>query len=205
MQPASTNITLLLKRYSNGDQDALAELIPLIYDRLRRLASSYLQSERSDHTLQTTALVHEAYLRLVDQKQVDWNNRNHFFAVAAQMMRRILVDHARKHHAFKRGGSFTRISLDEAAVFSREQPQELIAVDALLTRLTSLDPEGSRIVELRFFAGLSLEETAEVMGLSIARVRRDWSVTKAWFTRELGKVSNEELGEPGAQRGSEGS
>ena len=190
MEPASTNVTSLLKRYSNGDPDALAELIPQIYDRLRRLASSYLQSERSDHTLQTTALVHEAYLRLVDQKQVDWNNRNHFFAVAAQMMRRILVDHARKHHAFKRGGSFTRISLDEAAVVCREQPQELIAVDELLTRLASLDPQGSRLVELRFFAGLSLEETAEVMGLSTAKVRREWSIAKAWFTRELGRLNN---------------
>jgi RNA polymerase sigma-70 factor, ECF subfamily len=168
MEPSSTNVTLLLKRCSNGDQDALAELIPQIYDELRRLASSYLQSERVDHTLQTTALVHEAYLRLVDQKQVEWSNRNQFFGVAAQMMRRILVDHARKHHAFKRGRSFTRISLDEAAVFSRERHQDLIAVDELLARLASLDPEGSRIVELRFFAGLSLEETAEVMGLCLA-------------------------------------
>ncbi len=205
MQPPTTGVTLLLKRYSNGDQEALVDLIPQIYDELRRLASSYLRAERLDHTLQTTALVHEAYLRLVDQKQVEWNNRNHFFGVAAQMMRRILVDHARKHVSLKRGGSFARISLEQAAVFSRERPRELIAVDELLTRLASLDPQGSRIVELRFFAGFSLEETAEVMGLSIARVRRDWSVTKAWFTRELGKVSNKELGEPGAQRGSEGS
>ncbi len=205
MEPASTDVTSLLKRYSNGDQEALVDLIPQIYDELRRLASSYLRAERLDHTLQTTALVHEAYLRLVDQKQVEWNNRNHFFGVAAQMMRRILVDHARKHVSLKRGGSFARISLEQAAVFSRERPRELIAVDELLTRLASLDPQGSRIVELRFFAGFSLEETAEVMGLSIARVRRDWSVTKAWFTRELGKVSNKELGEPGAQRGSEGS
>ena len=135
---------------------------------------------------------------MVDQKQVEWNNRNHFFGVAAQMMRRILVDHARKHHTFKRGGSFTRISLDEAAVFSRERHRELIAVDELLARLASLDPEGSRIVELRFFGGLSLEETAEVMGLSIAKVRRDWSVAKAWFTRELGKLNNKEFGELGA-------
>src|SRR5712692_9690536 len=198
MQPPATGVTLLLKRYSNGDQEALAELIPQIYDELRRLASSYLQSERVYHTLQTTALVHEAYLRMVDQKQVEWNNRNHFFGVAAQMMRRILVDHARKHHTFKRGGSFTRISLDEAAVFSRERHRELIAVDELLARLASLDPEGSRIVELRFFGGLSLEETAEVMGLSIAKVRRDWSVAKAWFTRELGKLNNKEFGELGA-------
>jgi len=142
--------------------------------------------------LQTTALVHEAYFRLVDQKQVEWTNRNHFFGVAAQMMRRILVDYARKHHAFKRGRSFTRISLDEAAVFSREKPRELIAVDELLDRLASLDPEGSRVVELRFFAGLSLEETAKVMGLSTAKVRREWSVAKAWFKREMGKLNGTE-------------
>src|SRR5260370_40573673 len=205
MKPASTDVTSLLKRYNNGDQEALVDLIPQIYDELRRLASSYLRAERLDHTIQTTALVHEAYLRLVDQKQVEWNNRNHFFGVAAQMMRRILVDHARKHVSLKRGGSFARISLEQAAVFSRKRPRELIAVDELLTRLASLDPQGSRIVELRFFAGFSLEETAEVMCMSIVRVRRGWSVTKAWFTRELGKVSNKELGEPGAQRGSEGS
>ncbi len=192
MERSSADVTLLLKRYSDGDQNALAELIPQIYDELRRLASCYLQGERVDHTLQTTALVHEAYFRLVDQKQVEWTNRNHFFGVAAQMMRRILVDYARKHHAFKRGRSFTRISLDEAAVFSREKPRELIAVDELLDRLASLDPEGSRVVELRFFAGLSLEETAKVMGLSTAKVRREWSVAKAWFKREMGKLNGTE-------------
>jgi RNA polymerase sigma-70 factor (ECF subfamily) len=197
MEPPATDVTLLLKRYSSGDQDALAQLIPKIYDELRRLASSYLQRERLDHTLQTTALVHEAYLRLVDQKQVQWNNRNHFFAVAAQMMRRILIDHARKHVSLKRGKSFTRISLDEAAVFSREKPRELLVVDELLTRLASLDPQESRIVELRFFAGLSLEETAEVMGLSTAKVRREWTVAKAWFTREMEKLSSDESGGPG--------
>jgi RNA polymerase sigma-70 factor (ECF subfamily) len=186
------DVTLLLKRYSNGDQDALAELIPQIYEELRRLASSYLRSERVDHTLQTTALVHEAYLRLVDQRQVEWSNRNHFFGVAAQMMRRILVDHARKHTSQKRGGSFARISLEQAAVFSRERPRELIAVDELLTRLASLDPQGSRIVELRFFAGLSLEETAEVTGLSTAKVRREWGAVKAWLTREMTRLSNNE-------------
>src|SRR6266849_6939763 len=191
-EPDSTNVTLLLKRYSSGDQDALAELVPQVYDELHRLASFYLQSERVDHTLQTTALVHEAYLRLVDQKQVEWSNRSHFFGVAAQMMRRILVDHARKHASLKRGGSFARISLEQAAVFSRERPRELIVVDELLTRLASLDPQGSRIVELRFFAGLSLEETAEVMGLSIARVRREWSATKAWLTREMSRSSSNE-------------
>src|SRR5215471_5038115 len=129
MEPPSSDVTLLLKRCSNGDQNALAELIPQVYEELHRLASFYLQSERADHTLQTTALVNEAYLRLVDQKQVEWNNRNHFFGVAAQMMRRILVDHARKHVSLKRGGSFARISLEQAAVFSRESPRELIAVD----------------------------------------------------------------------------
>jgi RNA polymerase sigma factor (TIGR02999 family) len=190
-EPPANDVTLLLKRYGNGDQEALAELIPQIYDELRRLASFYLQSERVNHTLQTTALVHEAYLRLVDQKQVEWSNRNHFFGVAAQMMRRILVDHARKHVSLKRGGSFSRISLEEAAVFSRERPRELIAVDELLTRLASLDPQGSRIVELRFFAGLSLEETAEVTGLSSAKVRREWSAAKAWLTREIGKLGND--------------
>ena len=191
MEPPATDVTLLLKRFSSGDEQALAELIPQIYDELRRLASFYLQSERVNHTLQTTALVHEAYLRLVDQKQVEWSNRNHFFGVAAQMMRRILVDHARKHVSLKRGGSFSRISLEQAAVFSRERPRELIAVDELLTRLASLDPQGSRIVELRFFAGLSLEETAEVTGLSSAKVRREWSATKAWLTREIGKLGND--------------
>ena len=187
-QPAN-DVTQLLKRYSNGDQEALAELIPQIYDELRRLASSYLRGERVDHTLQTTALVHEAYLRLVDQRQVEWSNRNHFFGVAAQMMRRILVDHARKHVSLKRGGSFARISLEQAAVFSRERPGELIVVDELLTRLASIDPQGSRIVELRFFAGLSLEETAEVTGLSTAKVRREWSATKAWLSREMTRLN----------------
>jgi RNA polymerase sigma-70 factor, ECF subfamily len=192
MEPASTDVTSLLKRYSNGDQEALADLIPQIYDELRRLASTYLRAERLDHTLQTTALVHEAYLRLVDQKQVEWSNRNHFFGVAAQMMRRILLDHARKHVSLKRGGSFARISLEQAAVFSRERPRELIVVDELLKRLASLDPQGCRIVELRFFAGLSLEETAEVTGLSTAKVRREWSATKAWLMREMSRSSSNE-------------
>ena len=196
-EPRANDVTLLLKRYSNGDQEALAELIPQVYDELRRLASSYLQGERVDHTLQTTALVHEAYLRLVDQKQVEWSNRNQFFGVAAQMMRRILVDHARKHVSLKRGGPFVRVSLEQAAVFSRERPRELIAVDELLMRLASLDPQGSRIVELRFFAGFSLEETAELTGLSTAKVRREWSAAKAWFAREMSKLSGNEPGKPG--------
>jgi len=192
MEPPATDVTLLLKRVSSGDEQALAQLIPQIYDELRRLASSYLYGERPDHTLQTTDLVHEAYLRLVDQKHVEWNNRNHFFGVAAQMMRRILVDHARKHVSLKRGGSFARISLEQAAVFSRGRPRELIVVDELLKRLASLDPQGCRIVELRFFAGLSLEKTAEVTGLSTAKVRREWSATKAWLMREMSRSSSNE-------------
>jgi RNA polymerase sigma factor (TIGR02999 family) len=128
---------------------------------------------------------------MVDQKHVEWSNRNHFFGVAAQMMRRILVDHARKHVSLKRGGSLARISLEQAAVFARERPREVIAVDELLTRLASIDPQGSRIVELRFFAGLSLEETAEVTGLSTAKVRREWSAAKAWFAREMGKLGTD--------------
>jgi len=194
MAPSPTDVTQLLKRFSNGDQSALDELIPRLYDELRRLASTYLRDERIDHTLQTTALVHEAYLRLVDQRAVQWHDRNHFFAIAAQMMRRILVDHARKHAAVKRGKSFTRISLEDAAVFSEEHPRQMIAVDELLTRLASFDPQGSRIVELRFFAGLSLEETAEAMGLSTAKVRREWSTAKAWLTREMAR---EQASKPG--------
>jgi len=134
--------------------------------------------ERTDHTLQTTALVHEAYLRLVDQKEVTWNNRAHFFAVAAQMMRRILVDYARKHKALKRGSSVPKISLEQAAVFSKEQTHEMLVVDELLTRLASFDPQGGRIVELRFYGGLSVEETAEVMSISSAKVKREWTVAK---------------------------
>ena len=185
MSSESTDVTLLLQRYSQGDQDALDELIPQIYNELRRLASSYLQGERIDHTLQTTALVHEAYIRLVSQRLAQWNNRNHFFAVAAQMMRRILVDHARKHSSIKRGRSFSKVPLEDAVTFFHENPHQVIAVDELLTRLAHFDPRATRIVELRFFAGLSVDETAEVMGISVAKVRREWTVTKAWLAREL--------------------
>jgi len=193
MANLSIDVTQLLQRYSQGDQSALDELIPQIYDEMRHLASHYLQSERIDHTLQTTALVHEAYMRLVDQKRVQWSNRNHFIAIAAQMMRRILVDHARKHIASKRGSSFTKVSLEEAAILHKEQPRELIAVDELLSRLAIMDPQESRVVELRFFAGLSLEETADVMGLSTAKVRREWSIAKSWLKRELGRMDKHKV------------
>jgi RNA polymerase sigma-70 factor, ECF subfamily len=186
MSESSIDVTQLLEQLSRGNQDVLAELIPLVYDELRRLAAYHLRRERSDHTLQATALVHEAYLRLVDQRHVDWKNRSHFFGVAAHLMRRILLMHARRVHAAKRGGSAQRISLDEGVVFTREHSTELVALDELLTRLAALDPQQARIVELRFFGGLSVEETADLMTISPATVKRDWAMAKAWLARELG-------------------
>jgi RNA polymerase sigma-70 factor (ECF subfamily) len=194
MSGSSIDVTLMLRRHIEGDSNALSELIPVLYEELQHLASSYLRRERPDHTLQTTALVHETYLRLVDQKEVTWNNRAHFFAVAAQMMRRILVDYARKHHADKRGSSVPKISLEKAAVFSKEQTHEMLVVDELLTRLAAFDPQGERIVELRFYGGLSVEETAEVIGISSAKVKREWAVAKAWLVREISKSAGVEGG-----------
>jgi RNA polymerase sigma factor (TIGR02999 family) len=185
MDPSPANVTLLLKRCSNGDQSALTELVPLIYEELRHLASSYLQRERPSHTLQTTALVHEAYLRLVDQKDTQWKGRGHFFAVAAQMIRRILVDHARRHKAIKRGGPLPKLSLDQVIAVSEEQSDNLLLLDGLLDRLTAIDPQEVRIIELRFFAGLSVEETAEALSISPTTVKREWSVAKKWLSREL--------------------
>jgi RNA polymerase sigma-70 factor (ECF subfamily) len=186
MNQSSMDVTLLLKELSRGNQDALAELIPAVYDELRRLAAYYLREERSDHTLQATALVHEAYLRLVDQRHVDWKNRNHFFGVAAHLMRRVLLMHAREHRAAKRGGSAHKISLDETAIFSQAKADDLVFLDELLNRLATLDPQQERIVEMRFFAGLTVEETADLMGISTATVKRDWAMAKAWLARELG-------------------
>src|SRR5438445_1165770 len=172
MNKPSIDVTLLLKQLSSGNQDVLAELIPLVYEELRRLAAYHLRQERSNHTLQATALVHEAYLRLVDQHHVDWKNRSHFFGVAAHLMRRILLMHARQYHAAKRGGSAQKVSLDEAVVFTRERSAELVALDELLTRLAELDPQQARIVALRFFGGLSVEETAGLLGISNANGQR---------------------------------
>lgn len=195
MEPSPTDVTLMLKQLSMGKQDMLEKLVPVLYDELRRLAAYYLRQERSNHTLQATALVHEAYLRLVDQREVEWKNRNHFFGVAAQLMRRILLDYARKHEAVKRGGSVPKISLDDAFVVCEENAAELVALDRLLTRLTSVDPQQGRVVELRFFGGLSVEETAELMGISPATVKRDWAMAKAWLARELRKVGSLHAGE----------
>ncbi len=185
--PPPHELTQLLLAWSEGDRAALDKLLPLVYDELRRLARHYMSRERAGHTLQTTALVNEAYLRLIDQKQVRWQNRAHFFAIAAQFMRRILVDHARKHAYAKRGGGARRVPLDEAATVSQERAADLVALDEALTSLTEIDPQQGRIVELKFFGGLSTEETAEVLGLSPAKVRREWSAAKAWLYHELNK------------------
>lgn len=180
-----TDVTQLLIQWRRGDKTALDKLIPLIYEELRRLASHYMRGERTDHTLQTTALVNEAYLRLIDHKDMQWQNRAHFVGVAAQAMRRILVDHARSRQYFKRGAGVPKVSLDEAAVVRQEQTAELVALDDALTDLARVDPRKSQIVELRYFGGLSVDETAEVLGISPATVMRDWSTAKAWLLRAI--------------------
>ena len=179
------NITDLLVSYGRGDKESLDKLMPVVYDELRRQAARYLRREQPGHTLQTTALIHEAYVRLVDQRNVQWQNRAHFFGIAAQMMRRILVDHARTKKRAKRGGSDIKVSLDDATVAVKGQDLDVVAVDEALTRLAKIDEQQSRVVELRFFSGLTVEETAEVMGISPATVKRDWSLAKAWLHREL--------------------
>jgi RNA polymerase sigma factor (TIGR02999 family) len=180
------DITQILQEVSGGNREAPARLMPLIYDELRRLADYYLRRERPDHTLQPTALVHEAYLKLIDQTRVDWQNRAHFFGVAAQLMRRILVDHARRHRASKRGGFQQKLTLDEAVDYSQARDVDLVKLDEALTALAKFDARQSRIVELRFFGGLTIEETAEALGISPATVKVDWSMAKAWLCREIG-------------------
>jgi RNA polymerase sigma factor (TIGR02999 family) len=179
------DVTQLLESWSNGDREALERLMPLVYDELHRLARRYLRRERSDHTLQSTALVHEAYLRMVDQKNVRWENRAHFFGVAAQSIRHILVDHARSHNAAKRGAGAAKLSLDEAIGVPEKREVDLLALDHAMEGLATLDPQQSRIVELRFFGGLSIEETAEVLHISPATVKRDWVMAKAWLYQNL--------------------
>lgn len=185
---ASSEVTQLLKEGSSGDQAALDRLFLLVYDELRHLASGYMRRERPSHTLQTTALVHEAYLRLVGQHEISWNSRVHFFAVAARVMRRILIDHARTRHYAKRGGNTIKLSLDEAAILSDERADELVALDEALSELAKLDSRQSRIVELRFFGGLTLAETAQVLKISSDTVTRDWNLAKAWLYRQVNRV-----------------
>jgi len=181
-------ITQRLIAWNNGDAEALEQLMQVVYKELRRLANHYLRSERSDHTLQPTALVHEAYLRLSGQKQVRWQNRAHFFGVAAQMMRRVLVDHARACHRAKRGGAVQKLSFEETRYLQRNQDSQVIALDEALTRLKKIDSRKSDVVELRHFGGLSVDETAEVLGVSPHTVMRDWNMAKAWLYQEISGV-----------------
>jgi RNA polymerase sigma factor (TIGR02999 family) len=190
--PSPHEVTQLLVAWSDGDQAALEQLTPLVYRELHRLAKGFLHRERPGHILQTTALVNEAYLRLIDWKDVRWQNRAHFFGVAAQLMRRILVDFARARHQDKRGGAIRQVSLDEAATVSLERIPELIALDEALERLAAFDPRRGRMVELRFFGGLSEEETAEVLKISPRTVRREWSLARAWLHHELRKGEQDE-------------
>jgi RNA polymerase sigma factor (TIGR02999 family) len=178
-------VTEWLVDWSRGNKAALDQLMPCVYDELRRLASRYLRRERADHTIQPTALVHEAYLRLVDQTEVRWQDRAHFFGMAATVMRHILVDHARRRHRAKRGGSVTWLSLEPIREGFEARSLDLIAVDAALTQLEAVDPQQSRVVELRFFGGLTAEEIAEVLGLSSRTVERDWRTAKAWLRSRL--------------------
>lgn len=183
---APDGITQLLVRWSSGDQAALEKLMPLVYRELRRLAGNYLRRERKEHTLQPTALVNEAYLRLVDQRDAKWQNRAHFYGIAAQLMRRILVDHAREKHAEKRGGSEQqRLSITSAQGLATKPDLDLLALHEALEELKTIDPQQERIVELKFFGGLSIEETAEVMKLGHATVERDWKMARAWLRRKL--------------------
>lgn len=185
MTPAPHEVTQLLIEWSNGNQAALEKLMPLVYEELHRLAHQYMAHERPGHTLQTSGLVNEAYLKLVDQDQVQWQNRSHFYGIAAQLMRRILVDHARSRHYAKRGGSARQVSLKESLIVSEERSAEVVALDDALKSLATFDQRKSQIVELRFFGGFSIEETAEVLGVSPGTVMRDWTLAKAWLRLEM--------------------
>jgi RNA polymerase sigma factor (TIGR02999 family) len=182
------DVTRLLVASSAGDRNAMDQLMPLVYDELRRLAQSYLNSERAGHTLQGTALVHEAYLRLIDQKQVQWQNRAHFFGLASQMIRRILVDYARGRKAEKRGSGAPKLSLEEALGVPGGTELDLVGLDDALKGLAKIDPDQCRIVELRFFGGLSIDETAAVVGVSPATVNREWASARAWLFREMSRA-----------------
>jgi RNA polymerase sigma factor (TIGR02999 family) len=184
-EPSPNEITQQLIAWSNGDTAALENLIPAVYQELRRMADRCLRGENSEHSLQPTALVHEAYLRLIDQTRVEWHNRAHFFGVAAQMMRRILIDHAKAKHRAKRGGAARKLSLEEIANYTHERASELVALDEALQMLAEMDERKSRIVELRYFGGLTVEETAQVLGVSDKTVMRDWNLAKAWLYQQL--------------------
>lgn len=192
MNGNSSNITQLLLNWGNGDQSALAQLLPLVHDELRRIARRYLRREKPGHTLQPTALVNEAYLRLINQQHVQWQNRAQFFGLAAQLMRRILVDHARHHAYAKRGGGALQVSFDEGMAVTEAKAAELLAVNEALERLTAMDARKGRIVELRFFGGLNLDETAAVLNISSPTVQREWRAAKAWLHRLLTEGNNDD-------------
>ncbi len=196
MEPSLQEVTQLLAAWEQGDQAALDKLLPLVYDELHQMAKRYMSRQDSAHTLQTTALIHEAYLKLVGQPAKHWQNRAHFFGVAAQAMRHILVDYARSHQYAKRGGGATVIELDDALVVSQERAAELVALDDALQELAQVDARKSQVVELRYFGGLSVEETAEVLKISAVTVMRDWSMAKAWLHRELSNSSPETTDAP---------
>jgi RNA polymerase sigma factor (TIGR02999 family) len=184
MSDSDHDVTVLLREWSAGNQQALTELLPIIYDELRRVAHQYLHREHADQTLQTTALVHEAYLKLIDQRSVNWQNRAHFFAIAAQAMRRILIDNARRRTAGKRGKG-GKISLEDVATVSTQKHQSLLALDEALHELEKIDSQQSRIIELRYFGGLTIEETATAMDISPATVKREWAMARAWLYKAL--------------------
>ena len=184
-EPSVADVTALLVAWGNGDEAALEQLTPMVYDELYRLAKGYMHAERVDHTLQTTALINEAYLRLIDWKNVQWQNRAHFYGVAANLMRRILVDFARSRNYAKRGGGVPPVDLDEAMNTAQDKSAELVALDDALTSLEAIDPRKCRVVELRFFGGLSQEETAEALKISPRTVLREWNLARAWLHREL--------------------
>lgn len=186
-EPSQGEVTGLLNQLNAGNRDAMSELVPLVYAELRRLAGRYMRRERPNGTIQATALVHEAYLRLVDQREVHWQNRAHFLAIAAQAMRRILVSRARASHASKRGSGVDDLPIDEVVIASAEPAVDLQALDTALERMRLSDPVQSQIVELRFFGGLTVEETAEVLQTSESTVKREWRIAKAWLRRELGE------------------
>jgi len=185
MTPSPQEVTRLLVAWGDGDQAALDELAPLVYEELRRLAHQYMSHERPGHTLQTSGLINEAYLRLADQKNIKWQGRAHFFGIAARLMRQVLVDYARRRHYAKRGGNAHRVSLDEAMIVSKERAADVMALDDALKSLAEFDPRQSQIVELRFFGGLSIEETAEVLKVSPGTVMRDWTLAKAWLRKVI--------------------
>jgi RNA polymerase sigma factor (TIGR02999 family) len=185
-----SQITQLLQRWRDGNREALDALLPLVYEELRRLAHRHLRNERAEHTLQSSALVHEAYLRLVGQDFPQWEGRTHFFAIAAQLMRQILVDYARRHRASKRGSGVCMLTLDDVEPLPQRKDLDVVALNDALNSLAEIDPRQSHIVELRFFAGLSLEETSEAMGIGTATVQRDWTAARAWLHREISRRSS---------------